>query len=481
MATDKKQFWHKRNESDNGETTLRHTGPHYRAIREWAEKNDLTEIFDAIALAFGFTENFTIVGNLYREFSNPDAAIILRQWGDNPYIHHLKRFLQTFGQDQPFSETYPGIPQGISRGNTKTVLRAAGADLKNEHFLLEMIVQPPAPSKNDHFDFLRRTLRLWLIVQALVRVVENDCVHDTQIQQIASALCLPAENEKWGLIDEVLQAALKACPSETFSYTQFSLAIRHATSRLIPRFKGRSRKALLILTASQAVAEGHCNPTSIRRSIADHHAIFKNLSRVSTDSFDLSNPSEEPQVLAVANGQDSADEESLEQLVLFDVIPGETPEEQKLSGRSVLMQTAEMSNFLPWSWDKPLPPEINLLEEWIQRTLADRNTTERLGAACVWLSVHLGRSLEFIQEVAISDTTSDEWSLSNDFKTVHRKAPRRHSAWQPDAQSAALVEPFESDLRIDLPAEISAILQDSRGLFNLVDQDRFDRGEQATD
>ncbi len=79
MATDKKQFWHKRNESDNGETTLRHTGPHYRAIREWAEKNDLTEIFDAIALAFGFTENFTIVGNLYREFSNPDAAIILRQ------------------------------------------------------------------------------------------------------------------------------------------------------------------------------------------------------------------------------------------------------------------------------------------------------------------------------------------------------------------------------------------------------------------
>lgn len=462
MSNNKKQIWHKSSESADHKTTLSHSDPHFQIIREWAEQNDVAEIFYAVALAFGFTENFTIIGNLHREFANPDSAAILRQWAENPYIDQLNKLLRSHGQDHQFSETYPGIHQGISRSNTKNILRAAGANLKNEHFLLEMIVQPPAPSKDAHLDLLRRALRVWLVVQALVRVVEDNCVHDNQIQQIASALCLPAEDDKWKFIDEVLQSASRACPSRNYAYPQFSLAIRHATSQLIPRYTGRSRKALLLLKAIQAVAEGQRNPMTIRKSGFDHSVSFTNLIRASKGTLDLNNPSGEPQVLALAETQDSADEEALDQLLLFDISPGETPEEQKLSGRSVLIQTAEMSNYLPWSWNKPLPPEINLLGEWLTRTLADQKLPERLGAAFVWFSVHLERSLEFLQEVAITDASSDEWSLSQDLQTVHRKAPRRHSAWRPNAKLAALVEPFETELRIDVPAQISAILKEAK-------------------
>lgn len=74
MPSNDKQKWHGADQSDNDDLTVRHSGPHFQAIRSWAEQNNVSDIFDAIALAFGFTENFTIIGNLYRELSNPDSV-----------------------------------------------------------------------------------------------------------------------------------------------------------------------------------------------------------------------------------------------------------------------------------------------------------------------------------------------------------------------------------------------------------------------
>src|SRR5690606_30962239 len=288
MPSNDKQKWHEADQSDNDHLTLRHPGPHFQAIRSWAERNNVSDIFDAIALTFGFTENFTIVSNLHRELSNPDSKAILHQWADNPYISHLNRLLFSFSQDKDFANSYSGLHQGISRHNTKNILRAAGADLKNEHFLLELIIQPQPPSDNNLLDRLRRALKIWLIVQALERTAEHDCPHDNQIQQVASGLCLPGEDEKWALIDTILERSSKACPSDHYSYSQFNLAIRYAASQLMARYsRPEARRELLLLKAIQRVAEGQLNPTRAQKIEADFQASFTNLLKTTESALDL--------------------------------------------------------------------------------------------------------------------------------------------------------------------------------------------------
>lgn len=467
MVNDKQQEWHRDEHSDDGDLTLRHPGIHFQTFRTWAEQHNVSDIFDAIALTFGFTENFTVVGNLSSDLASQDAQAVLNQWADNPYINELTRLLRAFSQDSVFANAYPGITHGTSRNVTKSILRKAGADLKNGHFLLEMIVQSQPLSDKRTLDRPRTSLKIWLIVQALERVVESNCSHDTQIQQVASTLCLPGDNLKWLLVDQLLERALKSCPSDKYTYSQFTLAVRHAAAQLAPSYSPlQTRKEQLILKAIQRVAEGQINPAKGQRSGNALQISFENLRKTTGSVFDLGRLTEGPQVLAYSNSEiGSADEDSLDQLLLFGVDPREVPEQQKLTGRSILMHTAELSNYLPWSWDKPLPPETHALERWLTRTLVDENLTEKLGAALIWLAVHLERSLEFIQEIEITNDTHEEWSVSRDLLTAHRERPKRHSAWFPDSEATSLVEAFEGILSVTLPEQVQSILREAVHLF----------------
>jgi integrase len=461
MSKDDHQNWHRIEGSDDSGLTVRHPGSHFETLKTWAEQHDVSEIFEAIALTFGFTENFTIIGNLSRALSDSDSQAILTQWADNPYIYQLNRLIMTYNQGIDISSAFAGIPQGVSRANTKTILRAAGADIKHQHFLLEMIVQPLALFGSESLDRLRKTLRIWLIVQALERTVEHSCYHDNQIQQVASALCLSAQDDKWGAIDSALTTSWQACPSDHYSYGQFTLAIRHAAIQVLPLYsEPDQRKKRLLLNSLQRVAEGQRNQIVTHRTGRLSESSFSGLFKNTAPSLTLDKQTGAPQVLTLSDSDSgSPDEDGLEQLILFDVNPQETPEQQQLSGRSILLQTAELSHYLPWSWDKLLPPETQLLEQWLTSTLAHDELPEQLGAALVWLALRFGRSLEFVLEFQITDDAQAEWSLSSDFESAHRQTPRRHSSWAPDKADETLIEPFEKSLCTALPERIQEILR----------------------
>ena len=467
MIGTKQREWHEADRSGRDELTVRQPGPHFQAIRAWADRNDVTGIFDAIAVAFGFTENFTIVADLCRVLAGNDAQAVLSQWADNSYIAELTRLLSAFNKDPVFARSYPGFPHDLSKKDKKKILIKAGADLDNQHFLLELILHPQPPSDNHLLDTARTSLILWLIVQALERVVGNDCPHDAQIRHVASVLCVPRDNRKWVLIERVLEWTLQSYPSAKYTYRQFDSAIRYAAAQLLPRFlRKKTQIEKDALTAILLVSEGQINPTEALRTTYAFQPCFGNLRNRARSTIDLISHRDEPQLLA-CDGDDveSADEDSLDQLLLLGVDPAGTPEQQKLSGRSILMHTAELSNYLPWSWDKPLPPETQALDSWLTHTLADQPLAEKLGAALVWLAVHLERSLEFVQEIGISDAAQEEWSISQDLLTAHRERPKRHSAWYPGAEDTPLVEPFEDILSITLPEQIQHILREAVQLY----------------
>ncbi|OZB16551.1 MAG: hypothetical protein B7X58_05220 [Marinobacter sp. 34-60-7] len=154
---------------------------------------------------------------------------------------------------------------------------------------------------------------------------------------------------------------------------------------------------------------------------------------------------------------DESDENS-EEALLYTVNADDPPERQRLTGQSILLQTTELSHYLPWSWDKPLPPELQSLNAWINQLLTSNNQLDRLGAAVVWLATRLSRSLPFTLELAISSTTQNEWALMPDFSVAHRHSPKRHHSWVPDQNAIQCIEPFESSLSLKIPGVVQQAL-----------------------
>lgn len=460
MTNNDNCFGHRNCEDDEIKTTVSQPSSHYYRLLAWAKEQGVDEIFQAVAATFGFTENFTIIGNLCRELSSSDAQAILVQWSDNPLVRQLARLLTAYDRSPEISTAFAGIPKGVSRNSTKVSLRAAGANLKDEHFLLEMIVTPPALAGNDFLHRLRQALRLWLIVQSLERVVSDHCFHDSQIQQVAGTLNLPNQDEKLHAIDSVLKRASKHCPTDEYSCEQFTLALRYASSQLLATYTGsRKKKKIRLLRALQAVAEGQRNPTEIERTAASVSLDFNSL-EIPAWSIESSERDGQLPIFASSDSDsEEGDEEALEQFSLIEVSSEDTPERQRLSGRSVLLQTAEQACYLPWSWNKALPPEVSLLDEWLETTLEANDPRDKLGAAIVWLAVHLGRSLDFVLEFEITDETQNEWSISTDFRTLHRYPPRRHSSWYPDGEQRSMLEPFVEPLQLLLPESIHLIFK----------------------
>ena len=65
MPSNDKQKWHGADQSDNDDLTVRHPGPHFQAIRSWAEQNNVSDIFDAlIATMAGELEGTGVTANV---------------------------------------------------------------------------------------------------------------------------------------------------------------------------------------------------------------------------------------------------------------------------------------------------------------------------------------------------------------------------------------------------------------------------------
>ncbi len=464
MAIKDDQVGHRIESRGNQETTVRLTGDHLDTLRAWALESQVSGIFEAVALTFGFTENFTIIGNLCRELSNTESQTVLEQWSDNPYVAQLSRLAVCYKQSAVIATAYAGIPQSGTRSQTKTVLRDAGAQFEKKHFLLEMIVNPPPHALSRNANPLRRYLRIWLIVQALQRTVNHHCYHDKQVQIIASSLSLDTNNLKWEMIDRLLERANQKFPNKHFTFEQFTLAVQYASTQLQPSYPNTTSRGIRrVLDAARTVAEGHCNPIQGQKEdtapfTPSFDGILPEHGHLSFSKNDLSTN----QALVYVDPDNSqADEEDLEQSVWIEVDSDDTPERQRLSGRSVLLQSAELSHYLPWSWEKALPPEVIDLENWLDEALKSPDLGEKLGAAITWLAIHFARSLDFTLEFAITDVPEPEWSLSKDFSRAHRHPPKRHHSWSPSGHNLLAIEAFAEPLDVILPKRICDVLRSS--------------------
>lgn len=450
------QNWHENVDEETSKTTVRPSNAEYDDLQAWAQKHSITEAFEIVALTFGFTKHFTVLGNLSQELSYPESINILSSWITNPFIAQLSKLRGLYNVSPDIHRKYPALPHAGNANQTKKKLRDFNADIGKKHFLLCLIINPLAADCSDEQYHLRRALRIWLIIQSLERAGNGHCLSDKGVQKLASYLTQDTYHNNWLLIDRTLERAKRLIGAQPFTFNRFTLALRNAAAEL--QFQSEGNSARRFLTSLAQVAEGDCEPfkSDTRSSLR-----FKN-----SPSFFYIDQLPQPQKIGNAScqtlnlfGDHDADfDDDAEPALLYSVDPEDVPEKQRLTGQSILLQTTEQSHYLPWSWDKVLPPELAALEAWLGSMLTSPNVLARLGAAVVWLATRLSRSLPFVLELSISSASESEWTLSPDFAIAHRNPPNRHNSWAPDENTQSWIEPFEQNLALRIPESVQQAL-----------------------
>lgn len=453
MTINATQNWHKKN-SDAAEKMTVRLGSRFEAICEWAMESGQQLPLETGYHVLGLNPYLVGIGNLVHELSHSDSLLITQQWSANPVVKMLSEFAAAVKAYPEIDRQYSYIPHaGGAAGN-----RRQFQDFQNKTFLLTLLTHPLSDLTDQQTYFERQRLRVWLLAQAAIRLIEHGIPADRFISAAARFLILDADAHEWGLIDQLTNRAQKQLgDSQTFE--RYTTALANAADSLKEDDRFAERRYRVFLNAVMAIAYGEINPIEnniiyIRVPSDVNHRSLVPQKVQPVEKL----PDETPVSLPVVF--EDIDEPALSYLAEID--PTDSLAEQTLSSGSIYMQTMEMSHYLPWTWEKILPAETEALQGWLSNAWNSTDMQTNVGAACVWLAMQFGRSLFMVERFLIDTEVTAEWSFSTDFKQLKRAAPRRASHWRPDAaQAKLLATPFLDELKIAVPSNIQKILQDA--------------------
>ncbi|WP_278351299.1 MULTISPECIES: hypothetical protein [Marinobacter] len=450
MTKEVAQDWHRSSATVADNMTLR-LGERFGDLCHWAVDQGLEFPVELSFHILGLDEFTVGFENLAQELRHPESESILADWSFNPVVHELKKFADEFAADSRLTKLYPSIGHGGGAKRNKRQFK----DLASRTFLLSLIVNPLAANTDEEVFCNRRRLRIWLIGQAAIRLIDFGCVADTSVSSAARFLQADSLDSRWALIDELLSRTKKLIGSAPNSFENFTSAMENAAG-VMREVKSRPKSHNEFLNAILSIASGSYHQIESRTS-AKTTAIPLHLRSKPSPIDELPFESGDSTYSVIPSVSDDDEGETFSYVTEVD--PTDSAAQQTLSSGSVFMQTMELAHYLPWTWDRLLPPEVQLVESWVERTLQTMDRRDRFGGVLVWAAIQLSRSLQLVERIPIGTEMTDEWSLSPDFMFLKRRSPRRHSAWRPDDVSRNLVEPFRDDLAIIVPEKVKQSLE----------------------
>ncbi|MEL7968646.1 hypothetical protein AAG587_19985 [Vreelandella neptunia] len=436
-------------------------GKQYRKLVAWAHDDGLLDVLQVIYHALGLSPRNDAIANLVRECSHPESVDILSLWVDDPIVNELQRFTNHFNASPDISRDYSQVPHVGTVDQNKRQFQEGG--VKNKTFLITLLTNPLADGKakstEGYLLFWRRLLRLWFVVHAAQRIAHQRCIADRNISEVSRFMTLGPYDEKWRVIDALLRRCRSFVGQHEPTLERVNDAFIFAADEVrldYPDDKSYSR----FFNAITAIARQDVNPIN-HEAIASLLRIDRFLPSAVPLVHQTDEHSEdtEYEFYAYPKEEDADQDPEDEGVYVARVDPSDSDAEQQLASRSYFVQTAEASHFLPWSWEKLLPPERENLLSWVDQCLFSTSEVEQLGAVMVWLSVRFSRTLYFAAQFQIDDDSGDEWTLTTDFSSIARKSPRRGNAWQPNSESLDYVHSIREVLSVELPKQVTAILQ----------------------
>ncbi|MGO2088709.1 MAG: hypothetical protein ACTH2P_03750 [Oceanisphaera sp.] len=453
MTINATQNWHKKNSGAVEKMTVR-LGRRFEAICQWAIENAQQLPLEAGYHILGLNPSLVGIGNLVHELSHSDSLLITKQWSANSVVNMLAEFSAAVKACPEIDQQYSYISHAGGAAHNRRQYQ----EFQNKTFLLTLLTHPLSDITDQQTYLERQRLRIWLLAQATFRLVEHGIAADRSTSAAARFLVLDADASEWALIDQLIHRARKQL-GESQTFERYTTALANAADALKEddRFAGRGYR--VFLNAVMAIAYGEINPIENNIVYIRAPTVVRYRSLVpQKEQQDEKLLDKAPVSLPVAF--EDIDEPAYSYLAEID--PTDSLAEQTLSSGSIYMQTMEMSHYLPWSWEKVLPAEIETLQDWLNKALNSTDKQSKVGAACVWLAMQFGRSLFMVERFLIDAEVAEEWSFSPSFEQLTRAAPRRTSHWRPsDAQAKLLAAPFVDELRLSVPDRIKKILQEA--------------------
>lgn len=358
------------------------------------------------------------IGNFIHTIASAETKLAVRQWSEQPFVHHIANLSISINTDPITLRSCLPIPHDGGAEQNRKQYRF----FQSRTFLLTLLTHPlPHSSHSSLTTSERHRLRLWLVVQACIRLIAYDNPSDKNISNVARFLVLDASDPRWQAVDFLLERTNALLGQTTPNFERFTMALAHTAEALRTHAFFSGRREREFLAAISRVARGESEPCDTG---ALPEIILPPSGRDLLDSLN-SNRRVHPAVIDglepvfLSNGLDDLDDYGL--AYVAEVDPEASIAEQRLASGSVYIQTMAASHYLVWDWDRILPTEEVQLFAWLDTKFESNEVEDSLGAICTWLALQLGRSLAMIEQIVITDRLLDEWSFSPDFTLLKRQ------------------------------------------------------------
>ncbi|MAY39122.1 tyrosine-type recombinase/integrase [Spongiibacter sp.] len=422
----------------------------YEGISAWAVSTGMHPELEIAYFCLGRPDDPRAIHNFANEFTQAVSQPILSDWADRPIVLRLWKFSLALRSANYIHKADSPISH---KGKPAAGTKAEFSPLKTRFFLLAMIVNPRSEGDTEARTASRQRLRLWLIIQAAIRIADQGNIADTSISQASRYLILDRIDPKWDLVDSLLTQARHETAGYPNTFQWFTYAVKQSAKALS---NAATDSEKTFLNSLIFIAEGNNNPLPHAADVAIPGP-YIDIEGIASAPVPLSDP-DLPAVQTLQglpeNGEDAPDD------VLVEVDVADTDEEQALTSRSVFLYSAEESQFLPWSWDKLLPPEIEQVSEWMAEAMRSGDPVPSLGAAIVKVAMTVGNSLFHAERITFDDALGRNWSITPDCRHIQRFSPTRSSYWRPETDiQRSQVKPFVGIIRLALPSGVGDVLK----------------------
>src|SRR5690554_1323549 len=441
-------------------------GKDFVSLFSWAKEHNKLDTLVLIYHAFEQSERFIDPHRIIAELQLPYASEILSNWTDSDVASDLNEYYVELSSHPDIIEDVGIMDRRVSAEAVKSSVK----DITQSGYLLALSYSHLFPGTESHHNRLQVMLRLWCYVHGIYRL-KKEGRHDKVLSQVARYLIVDSKYyKKINLFQFFFNHLNNSIANEKPSFERYNHHIGEVAKHLATQYKNKlepGQRHFLNRVARVAKYDYELFPASdINRSRAIKlHSSNKKQTPAHSEAISFTTNSgaayTESYALDYLDSTDENLDSSIEDngFLNVEVSSKHTVAEQIVISRGVFIQRAEQTHLLPWSWDKILPPEIPLLNNWLRQALNESNSKSTLAAAIIWLAKQYGRSLDMVLTFWVNESPSDEWTLDPSFKVIRRKAIRRHSTYRPDKTAEEWIAPLEEAFEISLPAYISEPLR----------------------
>lgn len=425
-------------------------------LEAWAQEHSVLEEFFVVANATGLIGHPHHLRRVLVELCSSLAKKTLEAWRDETQYANVLHKL---------SAANPPSDHRVACLYLTNNLIPANLNIPSEidtYYLLGLLVtRLPVVEQEEERDWFER-LRLWLFVHAVERTALGTR-QDLNLEIACSKLRLAHDGHKrWLSLFERFRTELIDFESIGIHITVCARQILNANNSAQSDLKPVERKLLesLIAVASHIHTPkkngAHLPSVPGIYRPAPEPWIWEAVTKPATDEFELPTENQDlPKPILIPSNDDGDD------LLQIEVDEKASYIHQQLQARTIILASAEDLHFLPWSWGRPNPIELQRLTAWLQRSLASPDKATQALATFTSIALVTGRSLRRALDIPIGTEAGQEWTIICHKKQLERRPPRRIPGWAPKTPEATdWITPTGTSIQIKLPELVASFLVD---------------------